>query len=107
MNNQRENYHEKVHQIIFERKQAYKNLIHSVMKIVEDFNIQKTKENEEKRKIMQINEKIIEIRSIKLNADIKDDESEILNEFNNDDVEKAFMITLSTVEKSNENDMKN
>ena len=116
INNQRENYHEKMHQMILEKKQTYKNLIHLTIKIVEGFDIQKARKNEknekkkkkkEKKEAMQINEKMIKAKSIKLNADMKNNESNDINEFNNDDVEKIFLITLSTVEESSENDMKN
>ena len=56
---------------------------------------------------MQINEKIIKTKSIKLNVDIKNNESDNMNEFNNDNIEEVFLITLSAVEKSNENNIKN
>ena len=113
INNQRENYYEKMHQMMLEKRQTYKNLIHSIIKIVENFGIQKTKENEknekkkEKKETMQIDEKMIKTKSIKLNVDMKDNENDDMNELNNDDVEKAFLITLSTVEELSENDMKN
>ena len=56
---------------------------------------------------MQINEKIINARSIILNVNIKNNENNDMNEFNNNDVEEMFLIILSAVEKSNENNMKN
>ena len=86
------------------------------MRIVEDFDIQKIKKNEENEKekkkkeekeAVQINEKIIKTRSIKLNVDMKNNESDDMNEFNNDDVEEILLITLSAAEKSSENNMKN
>ena len=50
---------------------------------------------------------MIKTKSIKLNIDMKNNENDGMNELNNDDAEKVFLITLSAVEKSNENDMKN
>ena len=98
--------------MIFEERQTNKNLIYLIMKIVEDFDIQKTRKKEEKkrkkkREAMQINEKIIKIRSIKLNVDVKNNENDDMNKLNNDDIEEILLIILSAVEKSNKNDMKN
>ena len=98
---------------MLKEKQTYKNLIHSIMRIVEDFDIQKTKENEEnekkrkKKKTVQRDEEMIKTRSIKLNVDMKNDESDDMNELNNDNVEEILMITISAAEKSSENDMEN
>ena len=98
---------------MFKKRQTYKNLIHLIIKIVKDFDIQKTRKNEEneekkeKRETVQINKKMIKTKLIKLNVDTKDNESDDMNEFYNDDVEETFLIMLSTVEKFDENDMKN
>ena len=56
---------------------------------------------------MQIDEEMIKTRLLKLNVDIKDNENDDINEFNNNDVKEVLMITLSTIEKSNKNNMKN
>ena len=110
---QRESYHGKVHQVVLEGRQAYKNLIHSAMRTAEGFGIQEARENGENEEegeegeAVQIDEEVVEARSVELNAGMGDNGSDGMDELNNDDAEEALLVTLSAAGESGESDMEN